>query len=439
MLNYKIDSPFFENISLISNQEITNRICTIHLNNNKEIKIPLFIAISSSSFVSKQLLSDISTNDLYFNDPLLDRINDDVLNKIIKILNHEEVQFENEDEIIQFAIFGKIIGNSEFVKPFISISKGHESNINEENVISIIKQKIIFNLPIDQLKSEISFISSHFSQFIDKLIELSKESEYQEIIECIIKDENLQLQSEDELLTFTINLCQESNKNYELFFEYVWLEYCSIECITKFIDYINNNYCNDNHIKSIMKCINRRLLQEQIPIEKTNKKRYIIKYINYEYNGNNPLNGILRQEYLKNNVELRTSGTNHGDVYYLLKNDPKLWFATTDSANSWIEGNLKDKKPFKILKYEIKGNYNGYPGHHLQTWTLEGKRVQDGKWIELDNHQNELFRKLTLKTFEPKYIDKIDTFRLTQTGPNDYNCNVLIINAFDIYGQLYDE
>ena len=68
MTQFKIVSPFFDNISLISQHEITNRICTIHINSKKEIKIPLLIAASFSKTISQMLTVDSLMTDFGFND-----------------------------------------------------------------------------------------------------------------------------------------------------------------------------------------------------------------------------------------------------------------------------------------------------------------------------------------------------------------------------------
>ena len=438
MANFKFVSPFFENIYLVSKQEITNRICTIHINNNKEIKIPLLVAVSFSSLISQMLTNDSLMTDFYIEDPSLNDIQDSVIDKLIELLNLNEIQIENE-EIQQFGKLGKFLGNKELIQIYLNFVKENEQNMNEENVIPLIQQKYSFGIPMEEFNSEFSFVSSKFTKFVDQLIELGKDIKYYNIIESIIKHENLLLETEDELLLFILKLCEENNK-YELLFENVLLEYCSTEAIREFIEYTNKHICKDNHIKCILKCINRRLIQEQIPVQINDQKRYVIKLkieSKYEYNGNDPLNGLLRQEYLKDNVEMRTSSTynENKDVYDLLKNDTSLDFFTKSYENSWIEGNLKNKKPFTITKYVIRGNK--YSNCHLQSWKLEGRRISDGNWIEIDSHQNEPFNKLVVKEFTIQSKEKFDTVRLTQTGKNTSNDDYLTINAFDIYGSIY--
>ena len=272
MTNFKFVSPFFENIYSVSKQEITNRICTIHINNNKEIKIPLLVAVSFSSLISQMLTNDSLMTDFYIEDPSLNDIQDSVIDKLIELLNLNEIQIENE-EIHQFAKLGKFLGNKELIQIYLNFVKENEQNMNEENVIPLIQQKYSFGIPMEEFNSEFSFVSSKFTKFVDQLIELGKDIKYYNIIESIVKHENLLLETEDELLLFILKLCEENNE-YELLFENVLLEYCSTEAIREFIEYINKHICKDNHFKCILKCINRRLIQEQIPVQIIEQKRY---------------------------------------------------------------------------------------------------------------------------------------------------------------------
>ena len=435
MSNFKISSPYFENISSISQREITNTKCTIHINNKKEIEIPLLVAVSFSNLISQMLLNDPLMTDFYVEDSSLDNIKDDIYAKFNKILNLQEIHLDNEEKA-QMAILGKVLGNNELYTPFVELIKEYEQNLNEDNVIPLIQQKISFNFPIEELNNELLYIASNFSKFVDKLIDLGSDVKHQNIIECIVKHENIKMDTEDQLLIFVISLCKQ-NSIYEILFQYVWLEHCSIESISQFIEYLNDNICTNIQLKSIIKCINRRLVQERIPIRRHDINRYSIKSI--VYNENDPLNGLLRQEYLNNNVEMRTSSTSAGNVYDLLKNSEEVDFYTNNEPNSWIEGNLKNKKPFSITKYVIRGRKYEYSNsYHLQTWKLEGRRVRDGKWIELDSHENEPFNKLVTRAFPIHNIEKFDTVRLTQTSENNGKTHCLLINAFDIFGCIYD-
>ena len=438
MTKYKIGSPLYNNIYLISQIEITNKTCTIHLNNIKEFQIPLLVAISYFSLISQMLLNDSLMTDFYVVDHLLDNIQENIIEKLVYLLNLQEIQLDNE-EIIQLAKIGKVLGNNELIALYMDMINKNEQNLNIDNALTLIKQKLYFGLPIEELNSEISYISSNFSTFVDKLVELGNEIKYYNVIESIIKHENLTLTTEDELLEFIIKLCRQ-NRIYELLYEYVWLEYCSIESISNFIEYINIYMCKDNHFKSIIKCINKRLIQEQIPVKIQNEKRYKEIYnleSKYDFNENDPLNGLLLQENFKGNIDMNASSIlKNYNIYDLIKNTTDTHFETQNEPNSWIEAKIKNNKSLTINRYVIRGHKYGQH-NQLKSWKLEGRKVSNGEWIELDKHQNETFDKLVLKSFKIESKEKLDTIRLTQTETNTGGNNLLPLNAFEIYGNVY--
>ena len=435
MTNFKFVSTSIENIYSLSQQEIVNRICTIHLNKIKEIQIPLMIAVSISSTISQMLLFDPTMTDFYIDDHSLDDIQDSVYNKFMDLLSLKEIVLENE-EIPQIAKIGNVLGNREIISFYRDFVKKYEENINDENVLLLVQQKVLFDLPIDELNVEIAFVSSNFSKLAEQLIDLGKDIKYYNFIECVVKHENVQLGTEDEMLQFILKLCQYSNI-YDMLFEYVWFEYCSVESISQFTEYISKNLCRDNHLKSIFKCINRRLIHE-IPVKNMAHNRYCLEK-EYKYNVNDQMNGILRHEYLKGNVEMMASSTYRGDVYDLLKNSTEVDFCTENRQNSWIGGNIKNRKPFTISRYVIRGRiYKRSDGYNnLQSWKLEGHRISDGKWIMLDSHVNEPFDQLCVRSFEINNKDKFDAVRLSQLDSGTNGNNNLCINAFDIYGNTY--
>ena len=272
---------------------------------------------------------------------------------------------------------------------------------------------------------------------LKELKETSIYNKYEQIIESIIQNENLLLKSEDELLLFILKLC-EIDYQFEILFEYVFLEYCSTESIQEFLSYLKKAHFDNQQEQNILKCLSRRLLQKNLPLSiVNNKNRYINQYKEYKYDENNPFNGILRQEYLNDNVKMRTSGTHTGKIYDLIRNDINSYFITTDEPNSWIKGKLKNKQPFIITKYAIRGNKYDHTCHHLKSWKLEGKRISDGKWILLDNHENEPFNTLLIRSYSINNNEKLCAVRLTTAQLNQSGDYHLAINAFDIYGKVY--
>ena len=125
MTNFKLVSPYFGNIHSTSQHEILNTICTIHINNKNEIQIPLLVAVSFSSPISQLLLIDPLTTDFYIEDKLLDNIQENVFDKLKMLLNMKDIQLEDE-EIIQIAKIGKVLGNDELVALFNNKIKEYE-------------------------------------------------------------------------------------------------------------------------------------------------------------------------------------------------------------------------------------------------------------------------------------------------------------------------
>ena len=207
------------------------------------------VAVSFSSLISQMLTNDSLMTDFYIEDHSLNDIEDSVIDKLIELLNLKEIQIENE-EINQFGKLGKFLGNKELIQIYLNFVKENEQNMNEGNVIPLIQQKYSFGIPMEEFNSEFSFVSSKFTKFVDQLIELGKDIKYYNIIESIIKQENLLLETEDELLLFILKLCEENNE-YEILFENVLLEYCSIEAIREFIEYINKDIEKYNEISTI--------------------------------------------------------------------------------------------------------------------------------------------------------------------------------------------
>ena len=264
MKTFQINSQIYSNIYLLSQQEFVNSICTIHINKIKTIKLPLILAIASSSLISQQLHSDITQREFYLNSSI--SIDNSLYNKIEDALKMKEIQLENENEIYKFAKFGQEIGNDQFMLPFNKYCEEAEEICDKNIYIDILKHKISLKTPILECSKEINFIAKYFLDLENKLYELGKDINNLEIIQEIIKSDSLVLESEDNLLNFVLKLCG-FNKAYESLFEYVWLEYCSVDSVKTFIGYVQENiFTSVNSIWAI-NCINRRLIQEIIPLQ----------------------------------------------------------------------------------------------------------------------------------------------------------------------------
>ena len=260
----------------------------------------------------KQLFNVLTQNNFSIKVPFNNNVTDELIKKIEKALNQEEIELKNDDEKINFALFGKAINNKYFYEDIANLLN---SEITNENVIKLVTTKYSFGYQISEIAQEIEYISEHFSQCKEEILKISKDVSYELIIELIIRNNKLKLKDEDELLQFILQLCKE-NKKYEYLIEYVWLENCSLHYIEELIEYANKNIFLTRSIRAFSTCFSRRLIQENIPniSSPNNEERYFQNYI--EYNDTSQLYGILRHEHEKDNVILETLS---GSIYiYIL-------------------------------------------------------------------------------------------------------------------------
>ena len=100
---------------------------------------------------------------------------------------------------------------------------------------------------------------------------------------------------------------------------------------------------------------------------------------------------------------------------------------------------LKDGKTFILKNYTIRGRKYDITYYQLQHWRLEGQRASDNEWIVLDQHSNEPFDRLDVRTFDVSCEEELKAVKLTQTGNNTNGNYCLCINAFDIFGTLLEK
>ena len=63
--SFKISSDSYINFSILSNYEISNTPCFIHINNEETFQISLFQAIFISRKITEEVLNDITKRDFF--------------------------------------------------------------------------------------------------------------------------------------------------------------------------------------------------------------------------------------------------------------------------------------------------------------------------------------------------------------------------------------
>ena len=135
------------------------------------------------------------------------------------------------------------------------------------------------------------------------------------------------------------------------------------------------------------------------------------------------------------------SGTLGQFVANVAPDASQTYFATGNSAPSWIAVSLQSKR-VKPTGYVLSiGSYSLAYGHHFpRHWRLEGSN--DGAtWTSLRAHTNDTTLSQTNVTgYWPveAQAGSFTHFRILQTGPNSNGDNYLMATSFEVYGELLD-
>ena len=89
--SFNISSDSYKNFSILSNYEISNTSCFIHINNEETFQISLFQAIFISRKITEEILNDITKRDFFFDIEFIQPLNSNFYNKTasaISVVSH---------------------------------------------------------------------------------------------------------------------------------------------------------------------------------------------------------------------------------------------------------------------------------------------------------------------------------------------------------------
>ena len=453
--------------------EATKRDSSIELIFGKDsVSIQTEFAASISTYFYNTLISDITINRIDLNDIFQTNFrNESNKSLILQLLSDNTFEVENisDEDILDFFEFGCSIGCSLFMQPLLDqYLKQSENVTNYENepianILSIITNKSILqhyssynksfaNLSNLSSSNEIDFVSKNLFKLMtnEEFFKWCFEAQNYDLIERIISNENVIVESEDSLLEFILSLSQR-NETFLNLLKYVFLEYCSIECISNFITFIkgrieSTEYKQEESVLFIS-CLSRRCLKLSNGTKLSTLKRHektINNITEVSFDSNNPKKGILNHEYLKDNINLKASSNDCPDNQLMKLSDlfVRMYdytFCTKNEANSSITATIKDNKSFIVNKYMIRGNWCDNNWCQLRSWTVKGQLSSTKEWIELDSHSNENpFNKYEVRTFDIKETEPLCGVQIIQTGPNSYNDNYFGISGFDVFGKIIE-
>ena len=427
--NYK--SQVFSNLSLIYENEIPNCKCALIINSEKKIEIPLILAVLSSKVITDQYLNDVTSREFHTPVHFFYPVSDSFYQKLNDAIHVKNISLDTEEEIINFACFGKAIGNVEYYAPLNDLCNDKEKSLSKENVLIQLERKIFFNFDIAECQPEIKFLAENFESMKEDLLRLSKNPQYYHIIVSIVSSGSLMLKNEDSLLEFILMINNE-NSLYETLFDFVLLQYCSMEMVLKLIDF-SKQLITNKCIGSIINCFSKRLLHEMATL-------YPPASINrYSDDGWVDLQdpslkrGILYEQFLKGNLKIDPSSvSNRGDLFNIVKNGVSNTFSSGDRPNSNIVFSTKNKSQFIVTKYMIQGRSQN--NNQMRSWKVEG--LKDGQWILLHSQENNQFDENEIKSFDVDVHEPISAVRLQQTAKNSGNSYFLNISHFEVFGKV---
>ncbi|KAK8842111.1 hypothetical protein M9Y10_026338 [Tritrichomonas musculus] len=329
--------------------------------------------------------------------------------------------------------------------------------VTVDNVIELIHFHESLSSPYSQnFDDEIDFISAHFHEFkksrYESLFSLSEET-----IERVIQNDKLQLDSEDELLTFINDLCSQ-NSEYSKLYEYVYFSNVEEKTMKEFLSRFNPEYMTGG----VWQALSSRLIESVTTKNRQNSKRYSklnenkVKKINKDIPYTmNKLEGIFnyfrKHSDIDEEVNVTYSSRVAGNTSLLLQiENANNDFYTESQPNSWICFEFK-KHRISPTNYSIR-SVNSWTGdHHPKTWVIEGSN-DEKNWIKLDEQNNSPFlnganhvHTFTIQNQENNEIDVDDVdqnekefkyLRMRLTGPNWYNFDHLDICSIEFYGRL---
>lgn len=419
-----------ESISNVPLQKFENSF-TFHVNDN-EYRTGLITAL----ILSPKLCQ------FFYTDPTIDEITINTKNPgdfshILDLINFD-YNYISESEIPFIQEVVEFLGN----KSIEVHDKTIETTLTLENVFDLLKthenNSIAYS---NSIQKEIEFIASNFFN-IDEDQEEELMSLKMKTLEDILENPKIQLESEDQLISF-INKLYLRDSNFSHFYEYVNFLNVTSKKMNDFIKIYDINDINNKIWEKISDRLHQPMFKSTENLNKT-VTRYLKHDFFYE---NQDFNGIINYFRFKTNGKIEnevliTSSSNYGTdlpVNVSLFDDINKVFQSGDQPNAWICFDFKEKRviPFN---YSIRSYYHySKNAHHPKTWVIEASNDNE-TWVKIDEQKNcqSLNGRYLSETFKIENEDhrEFRYIRMRQTGLSWGGSNYLTLDSFELYGTL---
>ncbi|EAY07194.1 hypothetical protein TVAG_050090 [Trichomonas vaginalis G3] len=432
-----------QGLSAVQNYE-SKELFTFVVGSTK-YRVPKLIAIFISPIISKMLQDNPELNRFEIN------VKDETktFRLLIQMAFGNQVQLDqNQSEMMQ--AFGKALGNDELVAICQSSSpKSNLDNINIDNAVILLNSKKKLHAKYDFI---IEYIASHFSDISEQELEKLDIEDVQKIL----SHSKLRSRSESCIFRYVFGLYMEHNDDprYSELFSKIKFEKLDEEEMSDFV----NNFSSNQMTDGIWLALSRRLI---LPVAESGKQSMIADKMSdptsratsrhespgneskpvkkptkvLEFNGTDYFHGCfasLRSK--KKNISVSSSSVNTGTITSLINPSNKTNFWTGNQPDSWVKVELK-KFRVRPTSYTIRGRYD-HDFNQPQSWNFEGMHA--GKWEILDTHVNEPLRVKEPRNFKLSTQNKYSSFRIKQTGPNTYGDQDLVLSAFEVFGEIFE-
>ncbi|KAK8887461.1 hypothetical protein M9Y10_038506 [Tritrichomonas musculus] len=318
-----------------------------------------------------------------------------------------------------------------------------QTEITVDNVLSFIQQHEKFgHFYSKRLSTEIDFLSSHLFEMIE-----SQEEEIGKLsidtLMRILNNDQIQLNSEDQLLNFVNNLYKSDSK-YSILYETVLFENISSESIKEFTAI----YDSDDMDRGTWLRLSKRLECEIQNKNSEEKHRYREKPKSGKMfsKGQNEFNGILNylraqsKGQIENEVKITssTASNGYGGQNVIFYEDKDKYFYTSNEANSWLCFDFRERRVIPT-DYTVRSCPWDPNNDHPKSWVIEC-RNENSSWKTVDEQKDcpHLNGKSFVHTFKinGQMSEGFQYIRMRATGPNWENDKDLDLESFEIYGRL---
>ena len=287
------------------------------------------------------------------------------------------------------------------IDEYFRLQSEYLKTIDVENVLDRLQSFSKMNLDyLKTLNTSSSILEKMIQYAAEHFEEIDKEKMKNlpnEIIEEIIRNQNLKLKNEDSLLEFILLLC-EKDHSYSNLFENVLFCNVSEEILEKFVNEFDVDCINGQIFHSICK---RFFMDKNKSENEINERRYLnknenkINEISFKPNENEDFNGILR--YLTNKtggnihdngtIEISSNSINgsyHPKNSVDYQNTKNIYHSNESKKDAYVRFDFKDRA-IQVSSYSIQSASGNTI--HLKNWAIEVS--DDGqKWQEIDRRTN---------------------------------------------------